>query len=90
VQNLKIDQSFVSDMEVNSSDATIVRSVIDLGHTLGLHTIAEGVEGADVWDRLRELGCDSGQGHVLARPMPGPDLLVWLRSMLEPQASLIP
>jgi diguanylate cyclase (GGDEF)-like protein len=90
VQNLKIDQSFVSDMEVSSSDATIVRSVIDLGHTLGLHTIAEGVEGADVWERLRELGCDSGQGHVLARPMPGPDLLVWLRSMLEPQASLTP
>jgi diguanylate cyclase (GGDEF)-like protein len=68
VDEVKIDRRFVADLQ--AGDATIARSVIDLGHNLGLHVVAEGVESAEVLDRLRELGCDSAQGYHLGRPMP--------------------
>jgi EAL domain-containing protein (putative c-di-GMP-specific phosphodiesterase class I) len=68
VDHLKIDRSFVRDIAVNPRDASIVRSVIDLGHTLGLELIAEGVEDAETRDLLVELGCDQGQGFFLGRP----------------------
>ena len=70
VDHLKIDRSFVRDIAVNPRDASIVRSVIDLGHTLGLELIAEGVEDAETRDLLVELGCDQGQGFFLGRPAP--------------------
>jgi diguanylate cyclase (GGDEF)-like protein len=78
VHHLKIDKSFVRDMHENPNDATIVRSVIDLGRTLGLRTVAEGVERTEVWEQLAELGCDAAQGYLLARPMPGPQLGTWI------------
>jgi EAL domain-containing protein (putative c-di-GMP-specific phosphodiesterase class I) len=68
VDHLKIDRSFVHDIAVNPRDASIVRSVIDLGHTLGLELIAEGVEDAATRDVLIELGCDQGQGFFLGPP----------------------
>jgi diguanylate cyclase (GGDEF)-like protein len=78
VHHLKIDKSFVRDMDTDSDDATIVRSVIDLGRTLGLRVIAEGVERPEVWEQLAELGCDAAQGYQLARPMPPHQLGDWL------------
>ncbi len=78
VHHLKIDKSFVHRMHEDADDATIVRSVIELGHTLGLHTIAEGVETTTVWDLLCALGCDSAQGYLVARPMPASDVAAWL------------
>jgi diguanylate cyclase (GGDEF)-like protein len=78
VHHLKIDKSFVANMHQDNNDATIVRSVIDLGHTLGLRTVAEGVEGPEAWAQLRELGCDLAQGYLLARPMPAAELRGWL------------
>ena len=68
VDHLKIDRSFVRDIAVNPRDASIVRSVIDLGHTLGLELIAEGVENAETRNLLIELGCDQGQGFFLGPP----------------------
>ncbi len=56
------------DIAVNPRDASIVRSVIDLGHTLGLELIAEGVENAETRNLLIELGCDQGQGFFLGPP----------------------
>ena len=78
VHDLKIDKSFVRDMHEDCDDATIVRSVIELGHTLGLRTIAEGVEHLEVRDLLTSLGCDSAQGYAFAPPMAPAELLVWI------------
>jgi diguanylate cyclase (GGDEF)-like protein len=80
VHDLKIDKSFVAGMDEGSDDAVIVRSVIDLGHTLGLRTIAEGAETQEVLSRLADLGCDSAQGYAVARPMTACELVDWLRA----------
>ncbi|RZU34606.1 putative bifunctional diguanylate cyclase/phosphodiesterase [Blastococcus saxobsidens] len=74
VSTLKIDRSFVQTMELDASDRTIVRSTIDLAHSLGLHVVAEGVETRATWDELGMLGCDAAQGYWLARPLPETDL----------------
>ena len=78
VHELKIDQSFVRCMHERSDDAVIVQSVIELGHTLGLRTVAEGVEADEVRDRLAALGCDSAQGFSIAPPMPPGELAAWI------------
>ncbi len=56
----------------------IVRSTIDLAHTLGLRVIAEGVETPDTWLMLAELGCDLAQGYLLAPPLDPERLLAWM------------
>ncbi len=80
VHDLKIDKSFVAGMDEGSDDAVIVRSVIELGHTLGLRTIAEGAENAEILARLAALGCDSAQGYAVARPMGARELVAWMRT----------
>ena len=67
---LKIDKSFVLNMQSDQDDAVIVKSTIELGHNLGLTVVAEGVEDEQAWQRLIELGCDTVQGYFLARPGP--------------------
>ena len=66
VQELKIDQSFVSGMHADPQDEVIVRSTVDLGHNLGLQVVAEGVEDRAVLDRLRDFGCDVAQGYGIS------------------------
>ena len=78
LQEIKIDKSFVAEMHRRSDEFTIVRSMIDLGHNLGLEVVAEGVEHADDLQLLRRLGCDLGQGYHFSRPLPLDELLVWL------------
>jgi len=78
VSEIKIDRSFVMNMDNDEDDATIVRSTIDLGRNLGLDVVAEGVETATTWDQLVALGCTAAQGYYLSRPVPGADLLAWL------------
>jgi diguanylate cyclase (GGDEF)-like protein len=75
---LKIDKSFVMGMSRNSNDAVIVRSTIELGHNLGLRMVAEGVEDAETWHLLRNLGCDVVQGYHLSRPLPPQQITAWL------------
>ena len=77
VDELKIDKSFVLNMESDLDDAKIVRSTIDLAHNLGLTVVAEGVENAKVWDLLRELECDQAQGYHMGRPMPANEFQAW-------------
>jgi EAL domain-containing protein (putative c-di-GMP-specific phosphodiesterase class I) len=62
----------------DASDATIVRSTIDLGRNLGLDVVAEGVETQEVWDALRSLGCSLAQGYFLGRPAPAEELAALL------------
>jgi diguanylate cyclase (GGDEF)-like protein/PAS domain S-box-containing protein len=77
---LKIDKSFVMELDRNQDDATIVRSIIDLAHNLGLQVVAEGVETAGVWNQLRKLGCDAAQGYLFGRPLPPDRFAEWLVS----------
>lgn len=78
VDEIKIDKSFVIDMEQNENDAVIVRSIIDLAHNLGLKVVAEGVDTKDAWDTLTILGCDHSQGYYLSKPLPEKELIRWL------------
>lgn len=66
---LKIDQSFVKRLGDSTSDEQIVRSVIQLAHSLSLHTVAEGVETATQLAFLKKLDCDQGQGYLFSRPL---------------------
>jgi diguanylate cyclase (GGDEF)-like protein len=68
IDRIKIDRTFITNMIENADDLTIVRSIIDLAQNLALGTIGEGVETADVLDRLRELGCEAAQGYLIAPP----------------------
>jgi diguanylate cyclase (GGDEF)-like protein len=84
---LKIDRSFVTNMAVDDADEMIVRSTIDLGHNLGLSTVAEGVEDEATLERLRVLGCDIAQGFLLSRPLPGAELTAWLHARRAARAA---
>ncbi len=75
VQTLKIDRSFVMEMCDDASDATIVRSTIDLGRNLGLDIVAEGVESQEILDALRDYGCTFAQGYFIGKPMPADELV---------------
>jgi EAL domain-containing protein (putative c-di-GMP-specific phosphodiesterase class I) len=70
VSELKIDRSFVMTMIEDHSNALIVRSVVDLGHNLGLTIVAEGVEDEGALSALTDFGCDLAQGYHLSRPKP--------------------
>ncbi|MCR4345697.1 MAG: EAL domain-containing protein [Sulfuricaulis sp.] len=78
VDSLKIDKSFVIDMQANKDSATIVRSTITLAHDLGLKVVAEGVENQAVWDRLAALGCDVAQGYHISKPLPAKQFKEWM------------
>jgi diguanylate cyclase (GGDEF)-like protein len=78
LHELKIDKSFVADLPVNHGHAAIVRSIVELGHNLGLHVVAEGVETDQILDVLASVDCDIAQGYLLARPMPPDQLPGWL------------
>jgi diguanylate cyclase (GGDEF)-like protein/PAS domain S-box-containing protein len=78
LSEVKIDRSFVTELARDPSDVTIVRSIIDLAHNLGLGVLAEGVEDERVLCVLRTLGCDRVQGFAVGRPMPADEILARL------------
>ena len=80
VNEIKIDRSFVSQMADSNDDMTIVRSTISLGQTLGLKVVAEGVENERDFELLKQLCCDSVQGHYICEARPAPDIESWLTS----------
>ncbi|WP_435206730.1 putative bifunctional diguanylate cyclase/phosphodiesterase [Micromonospora sp. bgisy143] len=79
VHELKIDRSFVTTMESSAEAAAVIRSTLDLGRSLNLAVVAEGVESEPQRRALWELGCSAGQGHLFARPMPAGTLLAALQ-----------
>jgi diguanylate cyclase (GGDEF)-like protein len=83
IQELKIDRSFVMDMDGDGPGAAIVRSTIDLGHHLGLEVVAEGVETEEQLRELRTLGCDGAQGFHLLRPLPADEVAAWLHERAQ-------
>jgi diguanylate cyclase (GGDEF)-like protein len=78
VHEVKIDRSFVQGLESDPEFAPVVRSAIDMGHGLGLKVVAEGIETEAAAARLREFGCDVGQGYLYAKPMPLEAFEAWL------------
>ena len=78
VSEIKIDKSFVFDLTTNHNDEAIVRSMVSLGHHLGLTVVVEGVETVEVRRRLTELGADRIQGYLLSRPMPVDAFEQWI------------
>lgn len=78
VHELKIDKSFVIEMDTDENDAVIVRSTIDLAHNLGLRVVAEGVQSQDIKDLLEILDCDVIQGYFLSKPVTAEAIMKWL------------
>ena len=79
VSELKLDKSFIMSMMRDKSDALIVRSTIDLAHSLGLSVAAEGVEDEATLECLSALGCDVVQGFLLSQPLEASELAAWMR-----------
>jgi EAL domain-containing protein (putative c-di-GMP-specific phosphodiesterase class I) len=79
VNELKIDKSFVMQMEHDDDDRTIVKSTIDLAHNMGLRVVAEGVENAAVMNMLADMGCDQVQGNFINKPVPADHFVRWLQ-----------
>jgi EAL domain-containing protein (putative c-di-GMP-specific phosphodiesterase class I) len=75
---LKIDQSFVRPLGTDPAGEFIVREIIALGHGLGFRLCAEGIETQRAYELLSQMGCDEGQGYLMARPMPPDAFLAWL------------
>ena len=75
---VKIDRSFVSRMTRDRSSESIVKLIIELGHSLGMKVIAEGIEDRETWDALVALRCDDAQGYFVAKPMVSTAIPAWL------------
>lgn len=80
VNEIKIDKSFIQDITRSSRDAQIVRSTIELGHSLELKVVAEGIEDEDAYELLKSFNCDIGQGYYMSKPMSLKELDEWLNT----------
>ncbi len=90
VTEIKVDRSFVTTMGADQGNALIVRSVIDLGHSLGMATVAEGVETPEALAALVDFGCDVVQGYHLSRPLPADQFDAWYERWLGQPADALP
>jgi EAL domain-containing protein (putative c-di-GMP-specific phosphodiesterase class I) len=79
LNEIKIDRSFITNIGMEAHDVAIVRATIELGSNLGLDVIAEGVETREIRDKLRQLGCQTAQGHYFSPALPADQLLEWVR-----------
>ena len=88
VDEVKIDRSFIKELEAQRDDDVIVRSTINLGHALNLKVVAEGVEEASSWAALGRLGCDLIQGYYVSKPLPMTEFTDWMtaRNASHPSA----
>ncbi|WP_024876377.1 putative bifunctional diguanylate cyclase/phosphodiesterase [Saccharomonospora piscinae] len=80
VDQVKIDKSFVFGMGTDLGDLAVVRSIVELGHSLGLTVVAEGVEEDLARDQLEAMGCDVAQGYLISRPLAEDRLEAWLQA----------
>jgi diguanylate cyclase len=80
VDEIKIDKSFISSMAGDLSKSNIVRAAVDLGHSLRLEVVAEGIEDRQTWQLLAALGCDLAQGYYISRPLSPADAERWMKS----------
>src|SRR5574341_961019 len=78
MDELKIDRSFILGLTVPRSGVAMVRAIIEMGHSLGMSVVAEGVEDEEVWHKLATLGCDAAQGYYISPPLPPESVSRWL------------
>jgi EAL domain-containing protein (putative c-di-GMP-specific phosphodiesterase class I) len=78
ISEIKIDRSFAARIETDERDVAIMRSTIELGHNLGCSVVAEGLETQEALERVASLGCDTGQGFHIARPLDARAITAWL------------
>jgi diguanylate cyclase (GGDEF)-like protein len=98
VDEVKLDRSFIAALVTEPETEAIVRATIELGRTLGLRVLAEGVEDLPTWERLDELGCDGIQGFLLSRPLAAGPMTEWLQqhrsaarpALLRPELRVTP
>ena len=90
VHEVKIDRSFVQGLESDSEFATVVRSAIDMGRSLGLKVVAEGIETEEAAARLKDFRCDIAQGYLYAKPMPLEAFEVWLEGKIKVPVIAVP
>lgn len=83
VDELKIDRAFIIDIEPDTTEALIVKAIIDLGHGIGLKVTSEGVETQAEWDVLSKMGNDTVQGYLISKPMPAADFSKWWQTHNE-------
>lgn len=81
---IKVDRSFVMTAARSQESRTVIRSVVDLGRSLGLKSTAEGVEDSQTLGFLNEIGCDLAQGYFIARPMPAEQAAAWAQARSKP------
>lgn len=84
---MKVDKSFVMEMDRVSESAIIAKTIVDLGHNLGLSVVAEGVENAAILRMLTELGCDLGQGYFFSRPVEPEKIAAMAGTRFSPETS---
>ncbi|CAN7204100.1 EAL domain-containing protein [Pseudomonas sp. LjRoot71] len=89
VQELKIDQSFIRDLDDASEDAVIVRSTIEMSHSLGLKVVAEGVEFERSLQLLGRWQCDIAQGYLISRPLAAKAFETWMAQHVHATSSLV-
>lgn len=89
LDKIKIDKSFVQDLLDDDDDATIVRAIIQLGKSLGMQVIAEGVETAEQEAYIIAQGCHEGQGYHYSKPLPARELTVFLKQAQRNQVSIL-
>jgi len=87
IDRIKIDSSFIRDIQTNAANEAIVRSIVTLGANLGLDIVAEGVETQSELECIRSHHCQNIQGHIMSRPLPPSDFGYWFRKRLLPYRS---
>lgn len=87
VDEIKLDKAFVLGMADDPDDEAIVRAIVDVGHRLRMHVVAEGVEDECTYGLLRSIGCDIGQGYWMSRPLPAADVPAWISTWSRRRAA---
>ncbi|MFG0381596.1 putative bifunctional diguanylate cyclase/phosphodiesterase [Pseudomonas sp. zbq_18] len=90
VQELKIDQAFIRELDAHSEDAVIVRSTIEMSHALGLRVVAEGIEQRATLELLAAWGCDIAQGYLIGKPLPAQAFEQWLQQWQGSHLAKVP
>jgi diguanylate cyclase (GGDEF)-like protein/PAS domain S-box-containing protein len=90
LDKIKIDQSFVQQIQTDTAGRAITDAIIALGRTLGLEIVAEGIESEEVLTYLRKQGCHQAQGFHVCKPLSGDELATWYRDYLQQRTGLLP